>query len=129
MIRNLKPLGVALAVVFTMSAVSASAAQAEIFFHSEAENTTLVGSQAETHEFATAVGTFTCKTMTSSGTMNGTAALEIVLESTYTECHLKNGGQLFNVTIHTNGCTNGFVPSGGTFPKYAGYMNLECPEK
>lgn len=126
MIHNLKTLGTVLTAIFAMSVVSASAAQAEIFFRAEVENTTLTGEQTETQEFATNVGTFTCKVVTHSGLMAGITELEITLAPTYNECQLKNL-VTFNATVHVNGCTYGFIASEGAKPKFTGYTNLECP--
>lgn len=112
MVRNLRLLGLALAAVFALTAVAASAAMAEEF-HSEKETTTLLGKQTETHKFVTSVGTVTCEVAEFKGTVTGTkkaendfANPEVTIHPTYEKCKLS--GININVTVTTTGCNYRF---------------------
>jgi hypothetical protein len=87
MIRNLKALGLALVAVFAMSAVVASGAQAEQFYHSSATPTTLSGTIGSTNIFhVPGAGTVECNTASFPGTVVGTTVSEIRVTPVYTGC-------------------------------------------
>lgn len=111
--RKFKTLGLVMAAVFAMSAVSVSAASAAEF-HAASAPVTLSGSQTTSHVFTTAAGTVTCKVATFSGTSSVKTTSEITMVPTYEGCtafgfvevpvHVK-GDYLFtaNGDIHITG--------------------------
>jgi hypothetical protein len=75
MIGKAKALGLALIAVFAMSAIAASGAQAETWFHSDTNPTVITGSVIEQTKFVTSGGTWKCNKeeykATSTGVQNG----------------------------------------------------------
>jgi hypothetical protein len=116
MIRNLKALGLALAVVFAMSAVAASAASAEVFLTGTGAVEAEATDPAAT--FATAVGTkFVCHAIYTVGNVDETEspgihpelvlpATELTITPHYTGCHSfgSGGSELGPATVTMNGC-------------------------
>ena len=79
--RNLKHMGLALAAVFAMSAIAASAVSANQF-HSKAEPTTLKVGSPETQKFLYETGgkTVECTTVGGSGEMLKTTQEDVVFK-------------------------------------------------
>jgi hypothetical protein len=91
MTRNLKVLGLALVASFALSAMVASAAQAESFwFTSEIASPTITGSQkaAFFDKFKTDSGTVTCEKATYTGSATGTTSATITIIPKYEECEI-----------------------------------------
>jgi hypothetical protein len=123
MARNLKALGLALVVVFAMTAVSASAASAAEF-HSASENTKFVGTQVGINAFFTEVGAVECEITEYKGEVNGaTTTSEVETVPTYEKCtafgqpaDITPHGTITitsNGTIHVNAPVTITVTSGG----------------
>jgi hypothetical protein len=105
MIRNLKVLGLALAAVFAMSAVVASAASATVTFHSPVEPTYLTGEQHASNDvFNTDAGEVTCSHATYVGKVAAKTTSTAEVTPSYSGCHLIFIFT-FNVTVDHNGCT------------------------
>jgi len=97
MIRNLKVLGLALAAVFAMSAMVASAASAANFTAPSA-TTTIVGDQTTTHKLTvTGVG-ITCTDVSFHGVSGGTNVSSVTITPTYTGCTTDTLGLSAKVT-------------------------------
>lgn len=145
--RKFKTLGLVMAAVFAMSAVSVSAASAAEF-HAETAPVTLSGSQSSTHVFTTAAGTVTCKVATFSGSSSVKTTKEITMTPKYENCTAfgfisvpidVKGDYLFtaNGDIHVNGeflittpgCTTTVskqtIKGGNSFSNGAGDVNVE----
>jgi hypothetical protein len=113
MTRNLKVLGLALAAVLAMSAfIGSSASAAE--FHSEGENTTVTGSQVNTHLLKTTAGEITCLKVTSEGTMAPKTSGSITISEFFSECHIIFFGSKISATLNTNSCHFVLYASGST---------------
>lgn len=108
MIRNLKVLGLAVAAVFAMSAVVASAASAAPLFHAASSPTILTGTQTGNHVFDAASDTITCKKASFNGTVEGTAVESIKAEAAYSECSFFG----VNVAVNMNACQYEFNANG-----------------
>jgi hypothetical protein len=96
---NLKMLGLAVVAALALTAVVASAAQAASF-HSEAETTSLTGTQTGNHVFNAAGAKITCKNATFTGTQTGTVANDVTVGASYKNCSFL----FFNVNVNMNGC-------------------------
>src|SRR4051794_18898445 len=86
MMKNLKMFGLALAAVFAMSAVVASAASAAEEFHGPSGTTTLTGSQVGNDVLTTMGGTMTCTTITYAGAVVGPTSTEASGAPTFSGC-------------------------------------------
>jgi hypothetical protein len=85
--RNIKALGLALVAVFAMSAVIASAAQAEQSYRSSGTPTELSGTQVATNKFhVPGAGTVECTGANFTGTVTGTAVSTLEVHPTYSNC-------------------------------------------
>jgi len=130
MYRNLKALGLALVAVFAMSAIAASAAQAQPTLTSEVSPVTLTGSGGgyesgeKLHAFGQSVE---CEGSTFHTALTATPATEIVAEATYgPEC--RTAVQHLPATVTMNGCTYRFynlkfVAAG----HYDATVDIVCP--
>jgi hypothetical protein len=127
MTRNVKAFGLALVASLAMSAMVASAAQAESFwFTSEVASTTLTGSQkaAFFDKFKTDSGTVTCEKITYTGSQTGTTASTITIIPKYEECEV--GG--VSLIIDMNGCDYVFTQHTKVeTTKYTVTTKIECP--
>jgi hypothetical protein len=105
MTRNLKALGLALVAVFAMSAMAASAAQAEGVSEltpQENKHVIITGEQIGKHVFITAAGQeLTCETAKFDGTINGNSTT-LTVEPTYSNCHTTF--PKLPATVTMNGC-------------------------
>ena len=104
MMRNLKVLGIAMAAVFAMSAVIASAASADQLT-SESSPVTLTGAQiaSENNKLTSPeVGTISCETADYNATSVATPTRTITVTPVYTNCRVF--GFLSHTPIHMNGC-------------------------
>lgn len=127
MTRHLKILGLSLAAVFALSAVSASLASADVF-KSEAETTTLTGTQVKHLEggvekfdrFKTDGGIVECTTATYSGTQTTKEAATVAVTPHYTGCTFAG----LTAEIETNGCEYVFNLVGATTN---GEVKVKCP--
>lgn len=124
MARNLKTLGLTLLAAFAMSAVTASAASANPLFHSEAEDTTLTGSQGQivATVLTTDLGELKCKTVKFTGTQEAVTTSTMTLRPKYEQCQL--GGE--NATVTENEC--GFLfHLAAAEAGFEANMDIECP--
>ena len=111
MIRKAKVLGLALVAVLSMSAVAASGAQAETWFHSDVNPTVITGEETETNKFVTSGGNVKCTSKfdaTSEGTKTETKPGEvtyttktITIKPTYSNC---TAFGFVGATIDMNSC-------------------------
>ena len=125
MIRNLKVLGLALASVLAMAAVTASAASATPEFHSAVEHTILTAEQVAGVEgeqkFNTPAGNVTCKKVIGKGTTTTKTTMSITAEDiTYKECKTKTIFGEISVEVDFKGCDYKFTTA--TEP-----VHIECP--
>jgi hypothetical protein len=87
MISKLRASGLAAVVLLTVSALTASGAQAEQSYHSSASPTTLSGTQAATNVFHfSSVGSVQCSNALFSGTTIGTKVNQLSLAPQYSGC-------------------------------------------
>ena len=114
--RKLKTLGLVLASVLALVALTASNASAA-FFVSAVHPQTINGSQTTSHVFTTNAGTVNCKKATFSGTTGEYIAETQTLTPDYSEC---TAFGFINVPVHENGCAYVFNAGGTT--------EVECPE-
>lgn len=134
--RNLKVLGLALVAVFAMTAVLASAAQAQVKATVGASPAILTGEVIE-HPTIGKSQTFTlsggqklsCEEVKATGTvLNG--ATSITASPTYSKCKAVIGTETHLVTVTMNGCDylfhGGVEVSGTTFKEVE--VDLVCPE-
>jgi hypothetical protein len=144
MFRNLKIVGVAMA-VFAFTALAASSAMAkDIGTHNSvftasvgAEKAKIDGTQIGAGDRFTVNGlSLTCVTATLSGTAltSGTSSESVTLEPTYKTCHVVVAGLTKTVLVTTNGCayifhakTTTTEATATTFDNTA-TVTLECPE-
>lgn len=119
--RNSKALGLALVAVFAMSALVASAAQAQQSYRSSASPTTLSGSQVTKNVFhVPGAGTVECSTATFAGTQTGTAVSDVTITPTYSGCVAFG----FSSThINMNGCQYTFT----TPSNFKATSDVICP--
>jgi len=98
--RKLKVLGIALAAVFALTAVMASAASAQ--FTSSASHTTLKGTQNVNHKFTagSGFGAIECKTAEFHGTQEGTNVSSITITPTYENCS-DSFGRVVHIVTNT----------------------------
>ncbi len=125
MIREIKVLGIALVAVLAMSAVMASAANAEGEFEAESYPATVSGSGEGAQVFTFSGGvSVTCKTSNFDGTLTEEDT-ELELSAEYKECEASFG---VKVDITMNGCKYVDTP----IKKFMGDIwevitHLECP--
>lgn len=139
MTRNLKAFGLTLVAVFAMSAVAASAAQAEEteqqgLFTAAEYPATLTGTEPVQNEFhIPKLGSLTCPGSTFSGTLAAASSTAKITPSYPTECHTKVGVLKFPTHVTLNGCYYtfhvGITKPGGTKDQYTGSVDLKCPEE
>jgi hypothetical protein len=124
MIRNLEVLGLAVFASVAMSAVGASAASANPFFHSEFAGVFLTGAQGEAtaNVLTTDLGEMKCNVVKFNGSQGAMTTTTMTLTPKYEEC--KIGMQ--NVQVTTNGCAYTFHLEEQTEPIEA-RMGIECP--
>jgi hypothetical protein len=84
MTRNLKTLGLALVAAMAMTAVMASAAQAQ--FTADKAPVTLTAGQTSQHVFSTAEGEVTCDVAEFHGTAANTSQNSVTMTPIYTDC-------------------------------------------
>jgi hypothetical protein len=84
MTRNLKTLGLALVAAMAMTALTASAANAQ--FEADKVPVTLTAGQTTQHVFETAEGDVTCTTAEFHGEQNETPVTEVTITPVYTDC-------------------------------------------
>jgi hypothetical protein len=127
MSRKIKVLGL-LAVMFALTAVSASSAMAvEKYFHSDSPSgkTTLMGTQATNHVFTTNAGTITCNTVTLDGMQETNTTMEWTIEATTSACTVFG---FVGVTIDTNGCHYLYTTENTTGGSLAAVtVHITCP--
>jgi hypothetical protein len=124
--RKLKALGLALVVVFAMSAVVASAASAkQLHSGSTTGITHLTGTQiGATNQLHLENGTpVKCTTALFDATYNGTTVSELTVTPTYSGCTA--AGQ--KAEIHMNGCTYTITTPAGSADAYTATVHLVCP--
>lgn len=130
--RKLKVLGLALAAVFALSAISASAASAEGTYTSEVAHTTITGNQLSENIFTTSVGKVTCKSAVFDATATATSVTDLTVTPTYNECTLtNNSGVQVSATVNHNECTYTFTTpttTGKPAPEdWHAEIHIECP--
>jgi hypothetical protein len=129
MSRYLKILGLALVVVYAMSAVMASAVMANKEFKSP-QSTTTTFLTGEAHAGNDIVnfdaGELTCSNVTYKGSFVGTSTPTVTLEPAYTGCHTIFIFT-FNTTVDTNGCAFVFSIEAGANANNEGEVEIECP--
>ena len=124
MVRKFKFLGLALAAVFAMSAVGASAASATVEFHSEGAPVTLTGNQeGESNAFDVQFGEVKCKTAKYNGTTTGTTDKTVTVTPSYNECTFAGVATI----IDMNGCDY-LIHVNNEGPPYKGTVDVVCPE-
>lgn len=126
--RNYKALGLAVAIATCMFAITPGAAMAVTggHFTSEAEHTSLDGSESGTHrtEFIIDGGTaYKCDQVSYLGTMAATTVTEIQLAPSYSEC--KTAGTETTFSVHVNGCK--YVLTIGKLANSDNTADLTCP--
>lgn len=113
--RKIKALGLALVAALALTAVMASAAQAE--FTSDKDETYLHGNKENPHVFTAGggIGSITCSTATFEGEQDGNVATLVHIDPTYSGCsdslgrtvHIDDEGLSYTFTtdetIHVNG--------------------------
>ena len=125
MIRKLKVLGIALIASFAMSAVSASGASANPFFHSEFAGIFLTGAQGEMNPnvLTTDLGELKCKVVQYGGSQGAMTTPTMTLTPKYEECTINNQ----NAVVTVNGCAYTLHLEQQTNPIEA-LMGIECPD-
>ena len=124
MIRNLKALGLALVAVFAMSALVASAAQANFTVEGGGSATVKPVTTSEFQKFKTSLGTLKCSTVGGEGTFSNEASEITVHNISYTNC--KNVLSVFPVTVDfPSGCHYTFTTAE---PTTEAEVHLTCGE-
>lgn len=108
--HKFKALGLVLAAVFALSAVSVASASAAQF-HSALAPTVISGAQSTSHVFTTNAGTVTCKTAKFSGSQAVVTSETQTLTPKYENC---TAFGFVGVTIDTNECAYEFNANGST---------------
>jgi hypothetical protein len=110
--RKIKALGLALVASLAMSAMVASAAQAE--FHSSVHHTIGKGNQIGNHVFTAGegFGNITCTTAEFHSTQTGTTASSLTIHPTYTGCKDSLAGRTVHVSPGTYTFTTAKSPTG-----------------
>jgi hypothetical protein len=114
--RKLTALGLAIAAVLAMAAMSVSVASAAEF-HSEVEHTILTGEQVGEDVFTVNAGTVKCKKANYEGTQAAKTTTTQTVKPTYSECVAFG---FVNTPIDTNGCEYTFHTEGPT-------TDIVCP--
>lgn len=137
--RNLKTFGALVAAVFAITAVAASAAQAEPMFNSEAEETNLTATNTNVHHFSNGTFDVTCETASFTGSQSGTTATEVTIHPSYSNCHVVVFGFKLSATVNFTTCDYRFTADGevhivcGTEGDYihveAAGCNITIPEQ
>jgi hypothetical protein len=133
MIRNLKVLGLALVAMFAMSALVASAAQAQTSFTLTGDaGTTQLDSHGANHLFTLSGGrSFTCKTITSTNDAVTLPTSTVTAKPVFSECTSKIAGTPVPVTVTMNECDFLFHLTGtdpdGNSDHYVGDVGIVCP--
>lgn len=124
MTRTLRTIGIAVAAVFAMSAVGASAASANPFFHTEFAGTTLTGGQTGlvANVLKTDLGEMKCKVVQFGGSQAAQTTTTMTLNPKYEECKIG----MVNATVTLNGCAYTFHLEEQAEPVEA-RMGIECP--
>ena len=128
MARKMRTLVLALVVVCSIGAVSASGASASLFRTNNPGQTTLTG---QIHEggpakFTVEYGEVSCPTFSYTGNTGGEELVTFELTPSYSGCKTASG---IPVTIKTNGCK--YVFNAGEFDEKSnteGWMDIVCPE-
>ncbi len=94
-------------------------------FHSEAEDTTIIGEAAATEEFIVNAGTAKCTESVYKGTMKGKAASEVTLAPEYGGC---TAFGFSSSEVKVNGCTYVFKSGEEVSGKREGKLDIACPE-
>jgi len=129
MTRNLKALGLALVAVFAMSAMAASAAQAESTAYltagSAEKPVTIEGVQTTANVFGRSGRTVTCETANfAGGTVEGSVT-ELTVVPEYANCHSVVLGTKFPATVTMNSCDYQFTGT-KVGSAYTVRSDLEC---
>jgi len=131
MIRKTKVLGLACVAVLAMSALGASAAQAEVktTFDMGATSGTIEGAQVGQQVFTTDAGTVTCTTSTLSGSFTAASTTEQTATPTYGGC---TAFGFVGATIAMNGCDYLFKGTTTKAPEPAetlATVDIICPKE
>jgi hypothetical protein len=126
--RRSKIIGLALVVVFAMSAVAAASASA--FFDSEAETTALKGVQEGAHVFSTPIGSVSCTSAVFKETVSGTeisgtgifTAETVKVHPEYSGCTAFG----FGANVKTEGCNYVFARTGESGGEKTGTVTVQC---
>ncbi len=132
MTRNLKALGIALAIALATCAVAAPAAMAAKEFRSAVQHTIIKGTAASEHQFHIAGLTVKCGKSEFAGTfpLGASETPELALEASYENCTTMAG--MTAVTIKMNGCKllltleEGTVDTGGGSTHTEGKTHIQC---
>jgi hypothetical protein len=128
MTRNLKTLGIALAAVFAMSAVVASAASAKYHFESDSTPTTYLTSAAEDHVFSANGTNVECNEIAFEGSQSGETASSVTIEPLYNDCEAFG----LKADVIENGCHYTFTTPTTTLgtDEFTGAApNVNCGEE
>lgn len=121
MARNLKVLGLAIAAVMAMGALSASAASAANFTAAEYPVTIHAeGGGSET--FHTLAGDVVCNTSTFSGSATG-ASETLTVHPEYSDCKVFG---ILNSTVDTTGCNYIFHTGSGSGDNWTATVSVSC---
>jgi hypothetical protein len=124
MFDKLKIIGLISLAALCVSAMAASAAQANPQFHVESAPTAIKGEQVGTQVFQTPSWSISCGVATFHGTSSVTTTTTQTLGAEYREC----GAFGFpNVTVDMNGCNYLFHLTANTVLPYTATVDVVCP--
>ena len=135
MTRNLKVLGMALAMAFAFAAFASAASAATHHFDGGAGETLSVVTN-ENQVFTTTTGGtqgFICKGVAFNSTLEVATSTSVTVEPLYTNCHTEENGveTTTQMTLTTNGCHytfQGLTTSGNPTGGEHANVELSCPE-
>jgi len=109
-----RPRALLLAIIAVLASAAFATGASAAEFHSEGENTTLSGSQINTHVWKTTAGEITCLKTTIVGTQTTKTASSITFTPSATECHDNFFGSKVSSTVNFNGCAYVVYAAGTT---------------
>jgi len=127
MFAKLKAFAMAFIVMLAAGVLAAAPASAEeFFFNSEAKETTLTGTQEESHVFTTTAGAVQCKKASFTGSMFESELSTVEVTPSYSECTM-SGGTPGTATFAMNGCVYRFSNGNIEGEKHEGTVGIVCP--
>jgi hypothetical protein len=124
MLTKLKIIGLTAIAALAVSAVVATAAQANPQFHVESAPATITGEQSTQLQSTFTSGSFSCGTATLHGVSSVATATTLTVSPAYSGCTLFG---FLNVALHMNGCSYVLDLTTNTTNPYTAGFAISCP--